>query len=106
MGVPAALIGGALLGLGLSRMGSSSQQSYSGSYGSGIQYQNQNPIATVPAAPEAPVADDGTKSDAVLAAEEEERKRRAAEAEANRTNFTGGLGLSTTPSLDKKSLLG
>lgn len=107
MGVPAALIGGALLGLTLSGSMSKGASSYS-SYNSGgnIQYQQENPVATMPEAPEAPVNEDGGKSEAMLAAEEEERKRRAAEAEANRTNFTGGLGLTSTPSLGKNTLLG
>ncbi|MCD8349615.1 MAG: hypothetical protein LUC93_03290 [Planctomycetaceae bacterium] len=103
MGVPAALIGGALLGTLLGGKGNSG--GYDTSFNSGgINYQS--PAAAIPEAPEAPANDDGSKSDSVLAAEEDERKRRAAEQEANRTNFTSGLGLTSSANINRKSLLG
>lgn len=103
MGMAGALIGGALLGATLMKGGSSSTPTYSNS--SQIAYQNA--VSTMPETPDAPVSpDDGTKSDAILAAEEEERKKRAAEAEANKTNFTGGLGLTTPANIQRKTLLG
>lgn len=105
MGVAGALVGGALLGMGLSSMGNRNQSSSANTYTNSIAYEN-TPAATVPVAPEAPTAEDGSKSDAVLAAEEEERKRRAAEAEANKTNYTSGLGVTTPANIGKNSLLG
>ncbi|MCC8108770.1 MAG: hypothetical protein LIQ30_06930 [Planctomycetes bacterium] len=105
MGVATALIGGAMLGLGISSLGNRNRApSYSPS-----QINYQSPAATLPTLPEAPVepTDDGAKkSDAILAAEEEERKRRAAEAAANRTNHTSGLGIIASANVDRKTLLG
>lgn len=106
MGATAAIIGGAVLGLGASKLfgGGGKTQDYSSSL---INYQNA--AASMPKTPEAPTtptADGEKKSAAMTAAEEEEKKRRAAEAEANKTNHTGGLGITTPASVQRKTLLG
>ena len=106
VGLETALLGAAL-GLGVSALTSGGNQNYGYSMPNTINYQNQ--IATIPTAPEAPVSpadDNAAKSAAMLEAEEEEKKRRAAEAEANKTNFTGGLGVSTPATVQRKTLLG
>lgn len=98
---------GAALGLGVSALTSGGSQNYGYTAPNTINYLDQ--IATVPTAPEAPVSpadDNAAKSAAMLEAEEEEKKRRAAEAEANKTNFTGGLGVSTPATVQRKTLLG
>lgn len=98
---------GAALGLGVSALSSGGSQNYGYQMPNTINYQNQ--IATIPTAPEAPVSPDtgdAAKTAAMLEAEEEEKRRLAAEAEANKTNFTGGLGVSTPASIQRKTLLG
>lgn len=107
MGVTGALIGGALLGLGVSALTSGGNQNYGYQQPNQINYQNQiNSIPTAPEAPVSPTEDNASKSAAMLEAEEEERRKRAAEAEANRTNFTGGLGVSSPATVQRKTLLG
>lgn len=107
MGVPAALIGGALLGMFLgNRNQSNSSANYSSGYSSGPTSYMETPAGALPAAPEAPLTEDGSKSESIIAAEEEEKAKRAAESEANQTKYTGGLGLSSTPTIGKNTLLG
>lgn len=106
MGAPVGwALGGALLGALFGNSQNNSQSSSTQSY-TPIQFQQNSPIATMPQAPEAPSAEDGSKTEAMLTAEEEERKKRAAEAEANRTNYTGGLGLTSAANINRKTLLG
>lgn len=106
MGVMAAVLGGALLGVGMaSKMG---KQKKEVDYGQVNQAFN-NTVSTVPQAPQIPIlpTDNGNqKSNDMLLAEEEERKRRLAEAEANKTNHTSGLGVTGDAAIGRKTLLG
>lgn len=105
MGVAAAVVGGALLGLGASKL--MNKNKGLSSYDSGSSNNLYNTAAeSVPTMPESPVTSDGGASDAMLAAEEEQRKKLAAQAEQNKTNFTGGLGLTDSASVQRKTLLG
>ena len=64
-------------------------------------------LQEAPVAPAAaPEAEDGLKTAAVLAAEEEEKRKRAEIAEMNKTNYTGGLGMTTAANNQRKQLLG
>lgn len=106
MGGAAATIGGALLGLGVSALMSKKQKTPDVS---ALNANFAQSVAAIPQAPQAPVVPDGDgtkKSDDMLAAEEEERKRRLAEAEANKTNHTSGLGVTGDAAIGRKTLLG
>lgn len=108
MGVTGALIGGALLGLGVTALGGGLGKSSYGSMASSAS-SYQNAASTMPAMPETPVApddDSAAKNESMLAAEEEERKKRLAAAEANKTSVTGGLGVTTPANVQRKTLLG
>lgn len=102
------ILGGALLGLGASKLLSPKTPDYSSMFSAAGNQQNAVP--TAPAAPEAPTAPDASgneqTSQAMQAAEEEERRKRAAEAAANRTNYTGGLGVTSPANISRKTLLG
>ena len=106
MGMTAGLIGGAILGLGSMFLGNKKSKTpeYSSSL---INYQNAAASAPVtPEAPTTPTVDGEKKSEAMRLAEEEEKKKRAAEAEANKTNYTSGLGVTTPANVQRKTLLG
>ena len=103
MGMAATVIGGALAGLGVALFGKKSKGPSTG----GMQSDFGNVVASAPQTPQAPIVPEtGQKSDSMLAAEEEERKRRLAEAEANETNYSGGLGVTTPANVGRKTLLG
>lgn len=108
MGVAAgAILGGALLGFGAAAMSGGKQDMPN--YNSTFNTATPNAPTTVPTMPQAPTVpkEEGDKpSDDMLAAQEAERKKRAAEAEKNKTNVTGGMGLTTPATVQRKTLLG
>lgn len=106
MGLPGALIGGMLVGSALGLFGSRNQTDYSSMF-SPTPILNAAPVPTAPQAPTVTNSDGSAqKSASILQAEDEERKRMAAEKEANKTNFTGGLGLTSPANVQRKTLLG